>query len=407
MNEYNIKRNLDKVMSLEVPNKPTSFVEELKIDEDTSFSIYYDIYNDENEDYLYIKMVEKTAEAPFYYNRSFTIEELQELDKSWKSCGLKDIKEHIKTLFNKRKIKLFYDNDNNKEIIKMELSILLFEDKYNVYFRLYKEMIPEEMKDKELLNLYKIEKSKIKMIKELASIFNSFSNQEEKAIGEKLKQLIFKFEIPGIEKGQLDFGEKDLSKKININENEMNNKKEDKIKEDDISVITNNSKPKIININENKMDDKSETKVEDIDISIITTNTKYSTEQKKQNKIIPNNNTNYKIFTNVRRPGKKKYHLNEGKSTIDLVLKNITDEDWPMNDIKLICNEETSTIKCIVEDLIYDIEKGQDGQFKLIFDPDDLIQDEIYQCNLELFLRGEKIEDGLAELFIIGGKKNS
>ena len=31
------------------------------------------------------------------------------------------------------------------------------------------------------------------MIKELATIFNSFSNQEEKAIGEKLKQLIFKF----------------------------------------------------------------------------------------------------------------------------------------------------------------------------------------------------------------------
>ena len=105
--------------------------------------------------------------------------------------------------------------------------------------------------------------------------------------------------------------------------------------------------------------------------------------------------------------GKKRYHLNEGKSTIDLVLKNITDEDWPMNDIKLICNEETSTIKCIIEDLIYDIEKGQDGQLKLIFDPDDLMPDEIYQCNLELFLRGEKIEDGLAELFIIGGKKNS
>ena len=30
-------------MAIEVPNKPTSLVEELKIDEDTSFNIYYDI----------------------------------------------------------------------------------------------------------------------------------------------------------------------------------------------------------------------------------------------------------------------------------------------------------------------------------------------------------------------------
>ena len=407
MNEYNIKRELDKVMSLEVPNKPTSLVEELKIDEDTSFNIYYDIYNDEDTDYFYIKMVEKTAEAPFYYNRSFTIEELQELDKSWKSCDIKDVKEFVKILFNKRKIKLFYDNDNDKEIIKMELNIILFEDKYNIYFKLYKEMIPEEMKNKELIHLYEIEKIQIKLFKELILMLNSYSNPEEKAIKEKLKQLIFQFAIPGIEKRQLNFGEKDQQKKININENEMNNKKEDKSREDDISININNTETRNININENIMADEKETKTEDFEISIISTNTKLSTEQKKQNKIIPNNNTNYKIFTNIRRPGKKRYHLNEGKNTIDLILKNITDEDWPMNDIKLICNEKSSTIKCIVEDLIYDIEKGQDGQVKLIFDSDDLIPDEIYQCNLELFLRGKKIENGLVELFIIGRKKNS
>jgi hypothetical protein len=372
MNEYYVKKEHDKIMSIEVPNKPTSLVEELAIDEDTSFNIYYDICNHENTDYFYIKMVEKTAEAPFYYNRSFTIEELQEVDNSWKSCDLKDVKEHIKTLFNKKKIKLFYDNDNDKEIIKMELSILLFEDKYKIYFKLYREMVPEEMKDEELLNLYEIEKNKIKMIKELSSILNNFSNQEEKAIGEKLKQLIFQFEIPGIEKGHLNFVGKDQPEKIE---------------------------------HKNKITYEKEKKNEDDHLSNNTNNTEHSTEEKKQNGIIPNNNTNYKIFINARKPGKKRYHLKEGKNTIDLLLKNITDEDWPMNDIKLVCNEETSTIKCIVEDLVYNIEKGQDGQIKLTFDPSDLIPDEIYQCNLELFLRGEKIENGLVELFIIGGKK--
>ena len=373
MSEYYVKKEHDKIMSIEVPNKPTSLVEELTIDEDTSFNIYYDICNNENTDYFYIKMVEKTAEAPFYYNRSFTIEELQEVDNSWKSCDLKDVKEHIKTLFNKKKIKLFYDNDNDKEIIKMELSILLFEDKYSIYFKLYREMVPEEMKDEELLNLYEIEKKKIKMIKELSSILNSFSNQEEKAIGEKLKEMIFQFEIPGIEKGQLNF--------------------------------LGNNQPEAINIHKNNITYEKEKKNEDDHLSNNTNNEEHSTEEKKKHSIIPNNNTNYKIFTNARKPGKKRYHLKEGKNTITLLLKNITDEDWPVNDIKLVCNEETSTIKCKVEDLTYNIDKGQDGQINLIFDPGDLIPDEIYQCNLELFLRGEKIENGLVELFIIGGKK--
>ena len=79
MSEYYVKKEHDKIMSIEVPNKPTSLVAELAIDEDTSFNIYYDIYNDGNTDYLYIKMTENTAVAPFYYNRSFTMKNYKKL----------------------------------------------------------------------------------------------------------------------------------------------------------------------------------------------------------------------------------------------------------------------------------------------------------------------------------------
>ena len=336
MNGESLERELDKEMANEVPKKETVYVERLSIDEDTSFNIYYDIYNDGNTDYLYIKMTENTAVAPFYYNRSFTIEELQELDDIFRTCDLNEIKDHIKSLFEEKKIKLIYDNEN-KTIIKMELSVVLFVTKYKIYFKLYKEMIPEEIKDKELLNLYEIEKNKIKMIKELASIFNSFSNQEEKDIGEKLKELIFQFEIPGIEENQLNL--------------------EEKSEIDNISI---------------------------------------------QSSAVVSSNTNYNIFINARRG--KRYHLNSKINTIQLILKNVTDQDWPMNDLKLVCNEETSTIKCTVEDLIYDVEKGQDCQFKVIFDPNDLKPGIKFQCNLELFLRGEKIKGGFVEL-LIGFKK--
>ena len=231
MNEESLERDLDNKMATEVPKKETAFVEKLAIDEDTSFYIYYDIYNDGNTDYLYIKMTENTAVAPFYYNRSFTIEELQELDDIFRTCDLNEIKDHIKSLFKEKRIKLIYDN--NKEIIKMELSVVLFVTKYKIYFKLYKQMIPEEIKDEQMLNLYEIEKNKIKMIKDLASIFNSFSNQEEKAIGEKLKELILQFEIPGIEEAQLNTTgkpEKNIAKIEKLNSD--SDKKEITIQED-------------------------------------------------------------------------------------------------------------------------------------------------------------------------------
>ena len=360
MNGESLERELDKEMANEVPKKETVYVERLSIDEDTSFNIYYDIYKDGNTDYLYIKMTENTAVAPFYYNRSFTIEELQELDDIFRTCDLNEIKDHIKSLFEEKKIKLIYDNEN-KTIIKMELSVVLFVTKYKIYFKLYKEMIPEEIKDRELLNLYEIEKNKIKMIKELASIFNSFSNQEEKDIGEKLKELIFQFEIPGIEENQLNLEEKS----------------EKKIK---------NEKP---NFSAKDITKENEKEIEYDSISI-------------QSSVVVSSNTNYNVFTNARRG--KRYHLNSKENTIVLILQNVTDQDWPMNDFKLVCNEETSTIKCTVEDLIYDVEKGQDCQFKVIFDPNDLKPGIKCQCNLELFLRGEKIKGGLVEL-LIGFKK--
>ena len=397
MNEENLERELDKEMATEVPKKETVYVERLPIDEDTSFDIYYDIYNDGNTDYLYLKMTENTAVAPFYYNRSFTIEELQELDDIFRTCDLNEIKDHIKSLFKEKKIKLIYDNDN-KTIIKMELSVVLFVTKYKVYFKLYKQMIPEEIKDEQLLNLYEIEKSKIKMIKELASIFNSFSNQEEKAFGEKLKQLIFQFEIPGIEEGQLNLGGKSGKNIVKIEEPNFDqkeiNKKEDIIKEEENNETIEEKK----SIEYDQMSMQS--KVIDND----NTNLFMSTISSISSMPIPTENKiNYKIFTNARKQGKS-YHLKEQRNTIDLVLKNTTDEDWPMNDFKLVCNEQTSTIKCTVSDLIYDIEKGQDGEFILTFDPKDLIPGK-YQCNLELFLRGEKIKDGYAELLISVSKK--
>ena len=81
-------------MSQVVPRQTTVIKEKLPMDdnEDTSFDIYFDIYNYENEDYLYIKLIENSAVSPFYYNKSFTLEELCEIHRIFKADDIAQVK---------------------------------------------------------------------------------------------------------------------------------------------------------------------------------------------------------------------------------------------------------------------------------------------------------------------------
>ena len=57
-------------MSKEVPKREDVIKTELQIlEEDISFDVYSDIYKIEDENYLYIKMEENSAVAPFFYNK--------------------------------------------------------------------------------------------------------------------------------------------------------------------------------------------------------------------------------------------------------------------------------------------------------------------------------------------------
>ena len=140
-------------------------------------------------------MVEKTAFAPFIYNRSYELEELHENNNIFKSCtSLEKVKEHLTALFKNNKIKLKYED--NKEIIKMEMDVVLFCKPLVVTFDLYIEMSPPEKKDEHLLSLYDINKMDLKNLKELlAYIQHSFKNEDAK----KLVDLFRQSDIPGIE----------------------------------------------------------------------------------------------------------------------------------------------------------------------------------------------------------------
>ena len=149
LNELKLK------MSLEVPNQPTVIKTQLPLDNDTSFDIYFDIFNGERKKYLYIKLIENSAVAPFYYNRSYTIEELRKLNNIFMAVDMDQTRKHLKDLFDKKKVELSPNQETGG--ITMILEVGLFATVFKIKFELYKEMIPENEKDEQLINLYKVE----------------------------------------------------------------------------------------------------------------------------------------------------------------------------------------------------------------------------------------------------------
>ena len=190
-----IEKKIDMRMSLIfLKEKPKA---KLPINEDTCFDIFYDIYDLENTKYLYIKMKEYTAKAPFFYNRSYKLEELYNNHRIFKTCEtMEDFRDNLDTLFQKNKVKIRYNEKDNDEIIIMEMDVILFAKPAKLVFELYREMVFENEKNDKLIELYKSNKNRLKQLKEINELI------EKNKQNENVKTLIKLFkdlDIPGIE----------------------------------------------------------------------------------------------------------------------------------------------------------------------------------------------------------------
>ena len=360
-----MKRDIDLKLAKDLTEKKT----QLEINEDTEYNIFYDICVENDEKFLYMKLEEITSDAPFYYNRSYTIEQLHQNHKIFKAFEKDDFEDliaYLKDLFDKGKIKLSFVDEKENEI-KVELDVILFAKSYKLEFKLYREMIPDK-KDEKMLELYELNKKNLKILKEI----RNYAKDEK--ILEKLKEIYDNYEIPGIEGEVKNENEEEVKNEIEIKEKNENEIKEKNENEEVIEII--------------KVDDNENQKEGGI----------FDSEVNTTNKIKKN-----KICTNL----KDKYHFNIDKKnfSIALVLKNNDDETWLSGKVKLICLEE-STIKFKeVEYPMYDIDKGTDGDFKVIFDEKDLAPGAKYTCILQLVVDGEKIENSEIPLNIRVKKK--
>ena len=193
--KISLRKDIDLTMSLKFKKRKQKA--KLSINKDTSFNIYYDIYDTGNNKYLYIIMEENTATAPFFYNKSYDMEELYENHRIFRSCeSIEDVSDRLDTLFEKKKIKIRYDEKENEEIIIMEIDAMLFATPIKLEFQLYREMVTENEKDNKLIELYNLNKNKLIHLKEIYSVVKD--NKDNKDF-EKLVKLFEKFEIPGLE----------------------------------------------------------------------------------------------------------------------------------------------------------------------------------------------------------------
>jgi len=297
----NIKRDLDLKMAQEVKEVK----HKLQINEDTKYNISYDIYKHEDEKFLYIKMEENTCSAPFYYNRSYTVNDLHDLNKMFKGFEKFDFEEflsYFKELFDKGKIKLSFCDPSEERII-MELDVIYFAKRDQIKFELYREMIPTQ-KDQKMIELYSLNKNKLIQLKKFKEYLSNYrdATQKEKPFIEEMLKKIDNSKIPGLEP----------------------------------------NKPLI-----------------------------------------------------CRKP-KSKYILNLEKGNLDIFLNliNIYEVDWVFGKYKLVCDEENSSLK--FSDIVYpefDIAKGQDGDYVIKFNKDDLKQGNKYICNLSLYIEDKKMEN--------------
>ena len=330
------KSELNFQMSKEVPNQETVSKESLKIEEDTSFDIYYDIYD---EKYLYIKLQENTALAPFYYNVSYDIDELRVIDDIFKAIEIDKVKGHLKDLFDNNKIKLEYKSQDKKVII-MRLEVALFFKTYTIDFELDKVMIPEDEKDEMLNKLYNRNKEKLNFAKELFVQFHSNANLYKNI----LDILSANFDMSGV-----------IIKNINTNEN--NN-------------IANNNSLENSNINESSILEKSDI-VED--------------KEKFENRI-------KKIFKNKK--GVNLVKTKDGNMAV-LNLKNRTKTTWNIGffKFKLVKIEDNNSKSLTLKNIdypIYEIKPKEEGDFIFYFE--EIKQPGDYKCIFDIYINGQKID---------------
>ena len=191
-----IKSSNNNEMLVQVPKQKSVIASQIKLNDHTSFQVHFDVYL---EEYFYILLQEKTANSPFYYHNSYTLEELQSKHDIFLTCKtLQKVKERFTELFKNKKVKLI--SKENGKIIEILMEAKLFCETCILKFELNREIVAIE-KDKKILELYDITKKKLNKLNEIVRYLNKNkkNNNRIRKIINELSRIINEYDIPGME----------------------------------------------------------------------------------------------------------------------------------------------------------------------------------------------------------------
>ena len=138
--------------------------EEMFLKDDNGKEYIFKLQLEDDSIHFYLK--ENKVYAPFTFESFYPLDQIIKLHKAFKACDdLEEVYKHLLNLYKRDKMALMDVISSEKLLINCRFDYISVEDTENIDFIVEKKMTEE--KDRDLLELYKIQKKQLETFKKI------------------------------------------------------------------------------------------------------------------------------------------------------------------------------------------------------------------------------------------------
>ena len=149
--------------------------EEMFLKDDNGKDYIFKLQLEEDSIHFYLK--ENKVYAPFTFESFYTLDQIIKLHKAFKACDdLEEVYKHLLNLYKRDKMALMDVISSEKLLINCRFDYISVEDTENIDIIVEKKMTEE--KDRDLLELYKIQKKQLETFKKIKKMVEKGMTKE-------------------------------------------------------------------------------------------------------------------------------------------------------------------------------------------------------------------------------------
>ncbi len=149
--------------------------EEMFLKDDNGKEYIFKLQLEDDSIHFYLK--ENKVYAPFTFESFYTLAKIIKLHKAFKACDdLEEVYKHLLNLYKRDKMALMDVISSEKLLINCRFDYISVEDTENIDFIVEKKMTEE--KDRDLLELYKIQKKQLETFKKIKKMVEKGMTKE-------------------------------------------------------------------------------------------------------------------------------------------------------------------------------------------------------------------------------------